>query len=145
MKYTYDYARPAVSADIAVFRKAEMGWQILLIRRKNPPDQGKWALPGGFMEIDETLEQTAARELEEETGLKEIELEQFRTFSQLKRDPRTRVITTVYYGLTSMANSEAIGGDDAEEATWFPVEDMPEMAFDHKEIIAQIKRSVIKD
>lgn len=97
------------------------------------------------MEIDETLEQTAARELEEETGLKEIELEQFRTFSQLKRDPRTRVITTVYYGLTSMANSEAIGGDDAEEATWFPVEDMPEMAFDHKEIIAQIKRSVIKD
>lgn len=122
-----------------------MGWQILLIRRKNPPDQGKWALPGGFMEIDETLEQTAARELEEETGLKEIELEQFRTFSQLKRDPRTRVITTVYYGLTSMANSEAIGGDDAEEATWFPVEDMPEMAFDHKEIIAQIKRSVIKD
>jgi 8-oxo-dGTP diphosphatase len=141
LNYCYEYPRPAVSADIAVFRQSGLQWQILLIRRKNDPHKGKWALPGGFMEIDETLEQTAARELEEETGLENVTLEQFRTFSQLDRDPRTRVITTVYFGITSVENSMVSGGDDAEEAAWYPVDELPEVAFDHKEIIGLIRES----
>jgi 8-oxo-dGTP diphosphatase len=135
LSYCYDYERPAVSADIAVFIRQENSLQILLILRKNAPYQGMWALPGGFMEIDETLEQTALRELEEETGLKDIELTQFRTFSQVDRDPRTRVITTVFFGEASVENTEAKGGDDAEEAQWYPVNDLPPLGFDHKKII----------
>jgi len=97
-----------------------------------------WALPGGFMEMDETLEQTAGRELREETGLKEIALQQFKTFSQVNRDPRTRVITTVYWGIVPLENSMAVGGDDAEKAAWFPVNDLPPLGFDHKEIISGV-------
>jgi 8-oxo-dGTP diphosphatase len=138
LNYSYEYPRPAVSADIAVFRHEAKSLQILLIRRKNPPYQGKWALPGGFMEIDETLEQTAARELEEETGLKNVDLKQFKTFSNLARDPRTRVITTVFYGTVAAENSEATGGDDAELAEWFSLDDLPPLAFDHGQIIEMI-------
>lgn len=139
LNYTYEYPRPAVSADIAVFRQEGRTLQILLIRRKNPPYQGMWALPGGFMEIDETLEQTAVRELAEETGLKNINLKQFKTFSQVDRDPRTRVITTVFYGMVPGENSDVSGGDDAEEAQWFALDDMPSLGFDHKEIIKLLK------
>jgi len=135
LNYTYEYPRPAVSADIAVFRREGHLHEILLIRRKNPPYQGMWALPGGFMEMDESLEETAARELEEETGLKNIELKQFRTFSQVNRDPRTRVITTVFFGMASHGNSNATGGDDAETAEWFAVDNLPELGFDHVKII----------
>jgi 8-oxo-dGTP diphosphatase len=138
LNYRYEYPRPAVSADIAVFRKVGEVLQILLICRKNPPYKGMWALPGGFMEMDETLEETAARELFEETGLQGVELKQFRTFSQVNRDPRTRVITTVYYGIVSFENSHAFGGDDAEHAEWFPVNDLPPLGFDHREIICLI-------
>jgi 8-oxo-dGTP diphosphatase len=138
LNYSYEYPRPAVSADIAVFRQFDNALQILLIRRKNPPYQGMWALPGGFMEMHETLEDTAARELLEETGLMGVELRQFRTFSQVNRDPRTRVITTVYYGTVSYENSHASGGDDAEKAEWFPASDLPPLGFDHREIISLI-------
>jgi 8-oxo-dGTP diphosphatase len=138
VSYCYEYPRPSVSADIAVFRKESAGLQVLLIKRKNQPYQGMWAMPGGFMEIDETLEQTAVRELEEETGLRNIELKQFGTFSQMNRDPRTRVVTTVYYGIAELENSAAIGGDDAELAEWFAVGNLPEMAFDHGKIIGMI-------
>jgi 8-oxo-dGTP diphosphatase len=93
-----------------------------------------WALPGGFMEMDETLEQTAVRELEEETGLKGIELKQFRTFSQVDRDPRTRIITTVFYGFAG-SSDEATGGDDAEEAQWYNIDNLPPLGFDHAYII----------
>jgi len=134
--YTYEYPRPAVSVDMVVFRKIQEELEVLLIRRKHPPYQGMWALPGGFVEIDETLEQAAARELEEETGLQGISLEQFRAFSNLDRDPRTRVITIVFYGTVPFEASEARGGDDAEKAEWFPVEDLPPMGFDHREIIS---------
>jgi len=103
-----------------------------------------WALPGGFMEMDETLDDTATRELFEETGLKGVELKQFRTFSQVNRDPRTRVITTVYYGMVSNENSHASGGDDAEQAEWFPVSDLPLLGFDHKEIIRMILDLIFK-
>jgi len=135
LNYTYEFPRPAVSADIAVFRKAGQPLEILLIKRKNPPFQGIWALPGGFMEIDETLEETAARELEEETGLKNVELQQFKTFSQVDRDPRTRIVTTVFFGIVPPENSVAMGGDDAESAEWFNVDDMPPLGFDHRQII----------
>jgi 8-oxo-dGTP diphosphatase len=138
LNYSYEYPRPAVSADIAVLRESSQSMEILLILRKNPPFQGMWALPGGFLEIDETLEETAARELEEETGLNGIDLKQFKTFSNVDRDPRTRVITTVFYGMVSRENSLAKGGDDAEKAEWFSVNDLPPLGFDHFEIIHQI-------
>lgn len=140
MPYCYDYPRPAVSVDMVVFREKKGKPEVLLIRRKHPPFQGMWALPGGFVEIDETLEQAAARELEEETGITGLELIQFHTFSNLDRDPRTRVITTVYYGEVPFKKSEAKGGDDAENAEWFPVEDLPELGFDHREIIDKVIR-----
>jgi 8-oxo-dGTP diphosphatase len=135
LSYCYDYERPAVSTDIAVFRQQGSSLQILLILRKNEPYQGMWALPGGFMEIDETLEQAAVRELEEETGLKDIELTQFRTFSQVDRDPRTRIITTVFCGEASPENNDAKGGDDAVEAEWYNIDKLPPLGFDHAHII----------
>jgi len=135
LNYSYDYPRPAVSADIAVFRKEGHTLQILLIRRKNPPFRGMWALPGGFMEIDETLEETAARELREETGLTNVDLKQLKAFSQVDRDPRTRVVTVVFYGMVSLENSVATGGDDAEKAEWFAVDSLPPLGFDHSQII----------
>jgi 8-oxo-dGTP diphosphatase len=135
LNYTYNYPRPAVSADIAVFRQKGQSLEILLIRRRNLPFQGMWALPGGFMEIDETLEEAAARELDEETGLKNIDLKQFRTFSQVNRDPRTRVVTTVFYGSIAQEDSSVKGGDDAERAEWFDINELPLLGFDHKEII----------
>jgi 8-oxo-dGTP diphosphatase len=144
LNYSYEYPRPAVSADIAVFRQVDQLLEILLIRRKNPPFQGMWALPGGFMEMDETLEDTAARELLEETGLKDVELEQFRTFSQVDRDPRTRVITTVYFGMVAVEDSDATGGDDAEHAQWFPINELPPLGFDHQEIIHSILSLIFK-
>lgn len=85
--------------------------------------------------MDESLEETAARELEEETGIRGVELRQFKTFSQVNRDPRTRVVTTVYYGTVTDDHSEAVGGDDAETAAWFPVLELPSLGFDHREII----------
>jgi 8-oxo-dGTP diphosphatase len=142
LNYTYEYPRPAVSADIAVFRKAGKLLEILLIQRKNEPFRGMWALPGGFMEIDETLEKTAARELEEETGLKDVELKQFKTFSNLDRDPRTRVITTVFYGTVSPDNSIAKGGDDAERAEWFTINKLPPLGFDHSLIIESLLKRI---
>jgi 8-oxo-dGTP diphosphatase len=139
LSYCYDYERPAVSADIAVFRRQEKSLQVLLILRKNTPYQGMWALPGGFMEIDETLERTAERELEEETGLKDIELTQFRTFSQVDRDPRTRVITTVFFGEALSENTDAKGGDDAAGAQWYDIDNLPPLGFDHSSIIRLLK------
>ena len=143
MPYTYDYPRPAVSVDMVVFRNYNAGMQVLLIRRKHPPYQGMWALPGGFVEIDETLEQAAARELEEETGITGTELEQFHAFSNLDRDPRTRVITIVFYGMVSLENSAAKGGDDAEKAEWFRIDNLPPLGFDHRDIIMLVLRKAM--
>ncbi len=96
---------------------------------------GKWALPGGFVEIEEDLEDGANRELEEETGLKEIELSQFKSYGKPGRDPRGRTISVVYYGYLTNENQEAKAGDDAAETGWFTIGDLPELAFDHEEII----------
>lgn len=138
MNYSYEYPRPAVSADIAVFRRMAGELEVLLILRKNQPYQGMWALPGGFMEMDEPLERTAERELQEETGLTGIDLKQFHTFSQVDRDPRTRVITTVFRGMVESGKSGVSGGDDAAEARWFNTGHLPPLGFDHGVIIAML-------
>lgn len=136
MSYTYEYPRPCVSVDCIIFRKADEDTEVLLIKRLNPPYQNKWALPGGFIDMDETLEESARRELREETGLTGIDLRQLYAFGDPGRDPRARVVTVTYYGFTTKENSDAKGADDAKEAAWFKVDSLPELAFDHDQMIA---------
>jgi len=135
-KYVYDWPRPMVTADSVVFGLFENKVKLLLIRRKKEPFKGKWALPGGFVGIDEELEDGAARELAEETGLGNVKLEQMHTFGAVGRDPRGRVISIVYMGITTTGETEIKGGDDAAEARWFDIEKLPkDLAFDHNEIV----------
>jgi 8-oxo-dGTP diphosphatase len=145
MAYSYEYPRAAVTADIAVLKTISNSTFILLIKRGRPPFEGMWALPGGFMEMDETLEQTAARELKEETGLDGIKLRQFHTFSSIHRDPRHRTITTVFAGFTVDSSLLPIAGDDASDVNWFPVSHLPPMAFDHEEVVALLNLKLSSD
>ena len=144
-KFCYRYPHPAVTADCIIFGTDGDTVRILLIRRGAEPFQGKWAFPGGFMKIDETAEECAIRELEEETGLKEAEIEQLHTFTAVDRDPRERVITVAYMAIVDLA--EIKGGDDAAEARWFLLNEIPELAFDHREILemalAKLKERII--
>ena len=135
MSYTYTYPRPAVTVDCLIFRKVSDKWQLLLIQRDKPPFEAKWALPGGFVEIDEPLQTAAQRELKEETGLDETELKQFRTFGQPGRDPRGRTISVVYYGFLDDSGHTPNAGSDARHAQWFKLNELPELAFDHNQII----------
>jgi 8-oxo-dGTP diphosphatase len=135
MSYTYKYPRPAVTVDMLIFRRDGNGLKILLIQRNHEPFEGKWALPGGFMDMDETLEAAAARELEEETGLKNIPLEQLKAYSALDRDPRHRTITVAFMGFLN-GNQKLKAGDDARKADWFSVDNLPPLAFDHSRIIS---------
>jgi 8-oxo-dGTP diphosphatase len=139
--YTYDYPRPTVTVDIIVFRKNMT--EILLIKRLNPPFEGKWALPGGFMDMDETLEEAAVRELEEETGLTGISLQQLHAFSTLDRDPRHRTVSVAFYGILEGDQTEAVAGSDAKEAAWFNLNQLPPLAFDHGEILEIAMKKVI--
>ncbi len=134
MAYSYAYPRPSLTVDAAVFKKMGQVLEILLIQRKNDPYKGKWALPGGFMDMDETLEQAAHRELAEETGLKGISLEQLHAFSALDRDPRGRTVSVVFWSLLEH-DRKIMPGDDARDVSWFSVTRLPELAFDHLEII----------
>ena len=135
-KYTYEWPRPMVSADAAVFRISGGKTSLLLIKRNNEPFKDKWAIPGGFVELDEELEDAATRELAEETGLTGIHLEQMRAFGTIGRDPRGRMITVTFMGITSEENPEVKGGDDAAEAKWFDIENLPDnLAFDHDKVI----------
>lgn len=136
MSYSYKYPRAAITADILIYKKENNQLFVLLIERKHPPYQGIWALPGGFMEMDETLEETARRELKEETDISGIHLEQFHTFSTLNRDPRHRTITTVFIGSATSATTEPSAGDDASRAQWFSFNQLPPLAFDHGEVLA---------
>ena len=137
MSYSYDYPHPAVAADIALFREIDSVQQVLLIKRAKPPFAGCWVLPGGFVDIDEDLEDAARRELAEETGLQAGDLVQLQTFGRPDRDPRERVITVVFLGVPGAAdNIEPRAGDDAAEARWFNLDALPELAFDHAEILA---------
>lgn len=134
MKQSYE--RPSVTVDIVLFTFAQDRLQVLLIRRGREPFAGAWALPGGFIEINESLEDAAARELWEETGVKDIFLEQLATFGDPDRDPRGRVISVAYIALAGaeiMATTRA--GDDASAAAWFDVYDPPRLAFDHAHIL----------
>ena len=133
MSYTYKYPRPSVTADcIVITREAEP--KVLLIQRGGEPFKGCWAFPGGFMEMDETTEQCAIRELEEETGLKIHEVCQIGAYSKVDRDPRGRTITVAYLALVD-APLPVKGLDDAAKAQWFPLSALPALAFDHADIL----------
>lgn len=141
--YTYDYPRPAVTADCVLINADEnQRLSVLLIQRGGEPYKGCWAFPGGFMEMDETIEQCASRELEEETGLhippESGQLRQLGCYSAVDRDPRGRVITVAFYALVEKADVK--GSDDASDARWFPESDLPPLAFDHKEILDRVLR-----
>ncbi|MBE0663389.1 MAG: NUDIX hydrolase [Bacteroidales bacterium] len=131
--HTYKFPRPAVTVDIIVFRNSMS--EVLLIKRLHPPFEGKWALPGGFMDMDETLEEAAVRELEEETGLKGIVLSQLHAFSALDRDPRHRTVSVAFYGVLENDRASVKAGSDAKEAEWFKLNTLPPLAFDHEEIL----------
>lgn len=134
MEYTYRYPRPAVTADcIVITRDADP--KVLLIQRGNEPYRGYWAFPGGFMDMDETTEQCAVREMMEETGLDVSELKQIGCYSKVDRDPRGRTITVAY--LVVIASPVPVRGqDDAAKAEWFSLSAIPKLAFDHDEIIS---------
>jgi 8-oxo-dGTP diphosphatase len=127
--------RPAVTVDVVIFRLHEEMLKVLLIQRAFPPFKGKWALPGGFVNLDETLEQAALREMEEETGVRDVYLEQLYSFGDPKRDPRGRVITVAYFALISKDVS-LHAGEEATHAEWHPVDRVPDLAFDHAKILA---------
>ena len=135
--YCYDYPRPSVTVDIVLFTDESPNPQVLLIRRKNSPFKGLWALPGGFLDMDESLEAAALRELHEETDISNVQLTQIATFGNPSRDPRGRVITVAYFGIVESNKQHiAIAGSDAAEVAWFPTSNLPQqIAFDHSEII----------
>jgi len=136
MSFTYDYPRPAVTVDCVVFGLQDQRLRVLLIRRARPPFEGQWALPGGFVDMDEDLEVSARRELQEETGLHDIFLEQLYTFGTPGRDPRGRTISVAYYALVNTADHQPRADDDAAEAEWVDVDQARKLAFDHDEILA---------
>ena len=135
-EYIYDWPRPMVSVDAAVFGFFRGKAKLLLIRRKNEPFKGQWALPGGFVGINEELEAAAERELAEETGLVNVTLEQMHTFGKCGRDPRGRQITIVFTGTATEGLNKIKAGDDAAKARWFDIEKLPkDLAFDHSEVV----------
>jgi len=135
MPFSYEYARAALTVDCVVFGIADSDLKVLLIQRDLEPFRNRWALPGGFIHLDETLEQAALRELREETGLTKVYLEQLYTFGSLQRDPRERVITVAYYALVKLSDHAVQAATDAREAAWFAVTDVPKLAFDHDEVL----------
>jgi 8-oxo-dGTP diphosphatase len=136
MAFTYEYARPALTVDAVVFGFDEDGLKVLLVERGGAPYRGRWALPGGFVRVDETLEEAVRRELREETALDRVFLEQLGAFGDLDRDPRERVVTVAYYGLVRLADHRVRAATDAARAGWFPAVDLPRLAFDHGGIAA---------
>src|SRR5260370_4761547 len=135
MSHTYQYPRAALTVDCVVFGFDEGELRVLLIQRALDPFKGRWALPGGFVHVDETLDAAARRELAEETGLKDVFLEQLYSFSEVNRDPRERVVSVAYYALVKLAEHPATGASDASDAAWFPAGQPPALAFDHAEIL----------
>ena len=135
MPFTYPYPRPSVTVDCLIIKKSD----VLLIQRENSPYERFWALPGGFIEMEETLEKAACRELQEETGISNIKLKQWRTFDDLDRDPRGRTISVVFTGYLRNSNIMLKAASDARNARWFNINDLPELAFDHSEILKLAK------
>src|SRR5882724_9110599 len=136
MPHTYQYPRPALTVDCVVFGFDEGELKLLLIQRGLEPFKGRWALPGGFVRVDETLDHAARRELEEEAGLENIFLEQLYTFGAVERDPRERVVSVAHYALVKLSEHEAKAATDAANARWFAVSKVPKLAFDHAGILS---------
>ena len=132
-KYSYKYPHPSVTTDCVIFGFDGSRLKVLLVERGVEPFKGKWALPGGFLRMDESAEQGALRELQEETGLKTAYIKQFHTFTDPDRDPRERVITIAYYALVRL--QDVVAGDDAARAEWFALDEVPSLAFDHDLIL----------
>ncbi len=132
--YSYKYPRAALTVDAIVYFVEEKTTKVLLIERGRDPFKNKWALPGGFIEMDETLEKACIRELEEETGLAVKEMKQFRAYDALDRDPRHRTISVVFSAKLD-AEQKVNGSDDASNAAWFSLDELPELAFDHAQIL----------
>lgn len=130
------YERPSVTVDVVIFTLRNRELHVLLIKRRRWPFEGRWALPGGFIEMDESLEESARRELEEETGVRDVYLEQLYTFGEPGRDPRTRVISVAYFALVQSDKQELRVSEETSEVRWFPVRELPDqLAFDHEQIL----------
>jgi len=142
MSYEYEYPHPAVTVDVVVFTIENDDLKVLLIQRDQEPFAGKWAIPGGFIEIDERLSDAAKRELKEETGVSVAYLEQLYTFGNPDRDPRERIITVAYYALIPSDQLSLAAGDDARDAQLFGMNDLPELASDHDNILQVAKQRV---
>ncbi len=136
MSFTYEYPRPALTVDCVVFGLDEDDLKVLLVQRAGEPFRGSWALPGGFVDMKETTDEAALRELEEETGVRNVYLEQLYTFSRVDRDPRERVVSVAYYALVKLSEHAVRAATDASDAAWFSVEEATKLAFDHDEIVA---------
>jgi 8-oxo-dGTP diphosphatase len=142
MPYNYEYPRAALTVDCVVLGQSKRGVEVLLVRRARPPFQGAWALPGGFVELNETLEQAALRELREETGISLARAEQLGAFDGIDRDPRERVISFAHLArVDDVTHHVPRAADDASEAAWHPLSALPALAFDHREIIARAERT----
>ncbi|HET6247006.1 MAG TPA: NUDIX domain-containing protein [Tepidisphaeraceae bacterium] len=137
MPHTYEYPRPSVTVDCVVFGLDDADLKVLLIERGEPPFKGKWALPGGFVRMEESLDEAARRELQEETGLSDVFLEQLYTYGKVSRDPRGRVISVAYYALVNLSGRTLHASTDAKNAAWFAASDVPSIAFDHADILAR--------
>ena len=135
MAHTYEFPHPAVTTDVVIFTIQEDELKVLLIRRGGEPHAGCWALPGGFINMDEDLEAAALRELEEETGVSGVYLEQLYTFGKPERDPRERIITVAHYALVPIDRLQVRASSDAREVGWFPCRSLPPLAFDHADIV----------
>jgi 8-oxo-dGTP diphosphatase len=133
--HAYEFPRPALTVDCVVFGLDVDDLKVLLIQRKLAPHQHQWALPGGFVRVDETLDDAARRELAEESGITDVYLEQLYTFGDLERDPRDRVVTVAYYALAKLSDHRIQASTDAERVAWFALDDLPKLAFDHARII----------
>ena len=137
MSHSYEFPRAALTVDCVVFGLDETDLKVLLIQRKLPPFAHAWALPGGFVRVDETLDDAAQRELREEAGISDLYLEQLYSFGQLARDPRERVVTVAYYALAKLSDHRIRAATDAMGVGWFALDDLPKLAFDHADIVAR--------
>ena len=144
MSYTYNYPHFALTVDAVIFSKSEEGLIVLLIRRAHEPFKDSWAFAGGYVNIDEVIDDAVKRELKEETNISNVSLKRFDIFDALDRDPRERTVSVVFYGFIDYSNMPIKAGDDAKEVKWFPVDKLPELAFDHSVILKKILEVVQK-
>jgi 8-oxo-dGTP diphosphatase len=140
-RFSYDYPRPALTVDLVVLT-TEARPRVLLIRRKHDPFAGTYALPGGFVDENEPLADAARRELDEETGVKVAELEQLYTFGDPGRDPRGWTVSVVYLARVNFGDVKPKAADDAAAVAWFPLDELPELAFDHAKILDRVRAAV---